>query len=221
MSVFYPPQVVETLRTNCREYPWAKAVRDSALDQARAWAEMPDAQLWDLMFGPTITRSWMVWSNGHCPSCKQSVPVYEWRISALARPWKAVCPRCKDVFPKNDFHSFYRSGLDARGVFDPRRADRALLFNAEHSDPRDPLHLYGVDDGEGYVEGEKRWRFIGAYLIYGQWKQAVLGGIQRLSEAYAFSGDPAYARKAMILLDRVADLYPDFDFLTQAVCYEH
>ena len=58
------------------------------------------------------------------------------------------------------------------------------------------------------------------YLIYGQWKQAVLGGINALSEAYVVTGDKAHARKAGILLDRVADVYPSFDFAQQAVIYE-
>ena len=94
------------------------------------------------------------------------------------------------------------------------------LFNAEHPDPADPLHRFGVDDGEGYVEGQNRWRFIGAYLVYGQWKQAVLGGIKALADAYIVTGEPVYARKAAILLDRVADLYPGFDYKTQATVYE-
>ena len=74
-----------------------------------------------------------------------------------------------------------------------------------------------MDDGDGYVEGEKRWRFIGAYLIYGQWKQAVLGGIRNLAAAYVITGERIYAHKAAVLLDRVADLYPRFDFGTQGV----
>jgi hypothetical protein len=130
------------------------------------------------------------------------------------------CPHCREDFPKNDFAAFYRSGLDAQGVFDPARADRSLLYNAEHPAQDDPLRGFGVDDGEGYVAGDARWRFIGAYLIYGQWKQAVLGGIRSLSSAYLVTGDRAYAHKAGVLLDRVADLYPTFDFGKQGVMYE-
>lgn len=181
---------------------------------------MSDDELWSLMFGATIKRSWMVWSNGHCPSCKRDVPMYTWKMDALAKPWKTQCPHCNELFPKNDFGAYYRSGLDAKGVFDPAKADRALLFNAEHPDPGDPLRGFGVDDGEGYVDGDKRWRFIGAYLIYGQWKQAVVAGIRGLADAYTATGDRAYAHKAGVLLDRVADLYPTHDFGKQGVMYE-
>ncbi|MGC9327583.1 MAG: heparinase II/III domain-containing protein [Candidatus Hinthialibacter sp.] len=47
-----------------------------------------------------------------------------------------------------------------------------------------------------------------------------MGGIADLSEAYFVTGDPVYARKAAILLDRVADLYPLFDFQSQGLVYE-
>ena len=115
--------------------------------------KLSDDELWELMFANGIKRSWMVWSNGHCPACQKPVPMYEWMPDALERPWKMQCPQCRELFPKNDFGQFYRSGLDEQAVFEPARADRSLLFNAEHPDPADPLHRFGVDDGEGYVEG--------------------------------------------------------------------
>ena len=219
-SSLYPPEVVDTLRYNVAHAPWVAKIRDELTEEARWWMERSDDELWALMFGPAITRSWMVWSNGHCPACGASVPMYNWEMDALARPWKTRCPHCGAIFPTNDFEAFHRSGLDEHGIFDPARADRSLLFNAEHPDADDPLRLFGVDDGEGYVDGEKRWRFIGAYLIYGQWKQAVVGGIRALSAAYLMTGEPAYAHKAGVLLDRVADLYPTFDFGKQALVYE-
>ena len=135
--------------------------------------ELSDDDLWALMFANTIRRSWMVWSDGYCPACRKPVPMYEWRPDALKRPWKMQCPQCKELFPKNDFLKFYRSGLNEQGIFDPQHADRSLLFNSDHPDAADPLHLFGVDDGEGYAAEGKRWRFIGTYLIFGQWKQAI------------------------------------------------
>jgi hypothetical protein len=125
------------------------------------------------------------------------------------------------VFPKNDFDAFHRSGYDEHGIFRPELADRSLLFNADHPDPDDPLHLFGVDDGEGYVDAEgHRWRFIGAYLIYGQWKRLIVNGIVNLSSAYSVTGDERYAYKAALMLDRVADAFPEFDFGEQGIVYE-
>jgi hypothetical protein len=221
MSVFTPSHQVALARENARRYAWAEEARRRIVAAARPWKSRSDEALWGLMFGPTLKRSWMVWSDGHCPACGQSVTMYHWQVEALATPWKVRCPHCRELFPRNDFRRFYESGLDSSGVFDPARADRSLLFNADHPDPSDPKHRFGVDDGDGYVEGDhSRWRFIGAYLIYGQWKQAVLGGIRNLAAAYVITGERVYAHKAAVMLDRVADLYPQFDFGTQGVMYE-
>ena len=219
-GVFYPKPLIEKGRANIAKYPWAAGQKKLIIENAKPWMKLSDDELWGLMFGPTIHRSWMVLSDGCCPACGKPVPMYNWLIDAMKRPWKVQCPECKEFFPKNDFAAFYRSGLDECGIFDPKRADRSLLINTEHPDPKGPLHGFGVDDGEGFVQGEKRWRFVSAYLIYGQWKQAVLGGIRNLASAYVVSGDAKYARKAAILLDRVADLYPTFDFNTQADLYD-
>jgi dienelactone hydrolase len=219
-GVFFPGELVARAQANARDHAWAAAIRDPLVAAAKPWMDRSDDELWNLMFGHTIKRAWQVWSDGHCPACRKPVPMYEWKPDALQHPWKMRCPQCKELFPKNDFAAFYRSGLDEQNVFDPKRADRALLFKTEHPDPADPLHRFGVDDGEGYVADGKRWRFIGAYLIYGQWKQAIVGGIRNLAGAYVATGDPAYARKAGVLLDRAADLYPTFDFGKEGVMYE-
>ena len=220
-SALYGPALMEKAKANAAKYPWAADITQPVIRNAEKWLGLSDDQLWEMMFGATISRSWMVWSNGFCPACKKGVPMYTWEFDAFERPWKMRCPHCKDLFPKNDFGKFYGSGLDEHHVFNPKRADRSLLFNAQHPDPKDPLHLFGVDDGEGYVEGANRWRFIGAYLIYAQWKQAVLGGIRSLAGAYTVTGDKRYAHKAAVLLDRVADVYPTFSFATQAFVYEN
>ncbi|MBA4148443.1 MAG: heparinase II/III family protein [Verrucomicrobia bacterium] len=219
-SAFYAPETLSNIRDNLEKHPEGRQLKLDAVKKAAFWKELSDDELWDLMFGPKITRSWMVWSNGDCPACKKSVPMYTWIMEPQKLRWKTRCPHCKELFPKNDFAAFYQSGLDEQSVFDPAQADRKLLFNTEHPDPADPLHQFGVDDGEGYVADGKRWRFIGAYLVYGQFKQLVLGGINALGTAYVFTGDEDYARKAGILLDRVADLYPSFDYATQGLVYE-
>ncbi len=220
MGHYLTEELAAAARDNIRRHEWARAARDRMVEAARPWLEMSQDELWGLMFGPTITRSWMVWSNGSCPSCRVGVPMYEWLVRPRELALKVRCPRCGAAFPTNDFDAYYRSGLDESGVFDPPRADRSLLFNAEHPAPGDPLRSFGVDDGEGYVDGDRRWRFIGAWLVYGQWKQLVLGGIKALSEASLVTGEPDYARRAGILLHRVADLYPAHDFERQGLAYE-
>ena len=219
-STFFPSSLRRRGQANIAAHEWARLVRDEIVEAARPWREMSDDHLWGMMFGNTITRSWMVWSNGHCPSCNKNVPMYDWIMAPLEYPWKTRCPHCDELFPKNDFQQFYRSGLDSSGVFDPSLSDRSLLFNSEHPDPNDPLHGFAVDDGDGFVDGDNRWRFVGTYLIYGQWKAGILHGMKALATAHVVTGDASYAHKAGVLLDRVADLYPSFDFKTQAYLYE-
>lgn len=220
MNSFFPDRIVAIMRSHCARHAWASEARDDAVRKAQPWASMSDEALWDLMFGHTITRSWMVWSDGWCPSCRNGVPMYQWEIEPLALPWKVRCPHCREAFPKNDFAAFHRSGLDQHLVFDPKRADRSLLYNTDHPGTDDPLRAFGVDDGEGYMEGGRRWRFIGAYLIYGQWKRHILAGIEALSDAWLLTGERRFAHKALVVLDRVADLYGSFDFEKEGLAYE-
>jgi oligo-alginate lyase len=219
-SVFFPKAVVERAQANARAFDWAARIQKKAVADAERWRALSDEQLWRFMFGPAITRTHMVWSSGYCPACRKPMPMYDWKIDAWERPWKVKCPHCNQLFPKNDFEAYYRSGFDEHGVFDPKKANRALLVNLEHPAADDPQRGFGVDDGEGYVEGDKRWRFIGAYLLYGQWSQLIEAGVKALSTAYTVTGDPVYAHKAGVLLDRVADLWPTFDYATQGLVYE-
>jgi len=111
-GMLFPAQVIEAARANAATLPWGRSMKEQIVKMAEPWAKMSDEELWELMFGPTIRRSWMVWSNGHCPACDKGVPMYNWEADALNRPWKMQCPHCKELFPKNDFEKFYRSGLD-------------------------------------------------------------------------------------------------------------
>lgn len=219
-SAFYGLDQLQKIRANLQSMPNGRVLKQQSLDRAAYWLGLSDEEIWGLMFGPTIRRSWMVWSNGKCPACTNDVVMYQWVVNAQKHPWKVQCPHCSEFFPKNDFGAFYKSGLDKQGVFDPALADRQLLFNPEHPDAKDPLRLFGVDDGEGYVSGDKRWRFIGAYLVYGQFKQLVCEGMGALAQAWVLGGDTNAARKAGILLDRVADLYPGFSYAQQGYVYE-
>lgn len=220
-SVLFPASLIDKARANVAAYPWAADMQRPVLVNAERWLKTSDDELWEWTFSPVITRSWMVWSDGFCPSCKKDVRMYDWKIDPWEVPWKVRCPHCAELFPKNDFYAYHRSGLDEQGLFQYERADKSLLFNADHPDASDPLHTFGVDDGEGYVDAEgHRWRFIGAYLVYGQWKRRIYLGAVALSSAYAMTGDAAYAHKAAILLDRLADVFPMYDFQAQGLVYE-
>ncbi|MCC6227412.1 MAG: hypothetical protein IT195_13545, partial [Microthrixaceae bacterium] len=87
-SALFPDSLVARARTNCDRSEWAAGVRKQIVEAARPFRERSDEELWGLMFGNTLPRSWMVWSDGHCPNCKEPVPMYNWKMDALAHPWK-------------------------------------------------------------------------------------------------------------------------------------
>ncbi|MFA9478970.1 heparinase II/III family protein [Phycisphaerales bacterium AB-hyl4] len=220
VSVFHPPHVIDNVRRNVREHARTSELRDAAVQRAQPWVDLTDEELWSLMFTPELPRAWQVLSHGNCPACDEPVPMYAWEVDAMREPWKMHCPHCEQRFPTNDFEAYHRSGLDEHGLFREALADRTLLYNSDHPDPDDPLHLFGVDDGHGFEHEGERWLFVGGYLVWGQWKQRVVAGVEALSRAYVLTGDPIYARKAGILLDRIADLYPAFSFKAQGYIYE-
>ena len=105
-SVFFSPKVLFHIRQKYQNDSLFIGQAKASVAEAAPWLALSDDQLWYAMFGPTITRSWMVWSDGFCPSCKKPVKMYAWEIDAFKNPWKVQCPHCGELFPKNDFHKF-------------------------------------------------------------------------------------------------------------------
>lgn len=131
-----------------------------------------------------------------------------------AQPWKLVEPATGGVFPTNDFAAYRESGLDDRGTFDPALADDSLLVNEERPDKPDN---WGVDDGTGWVDedGElgvegARYHFVAYYNRVYRWEY-ILDAVRAFRDAYLFTDDVAYARAGTVLVDRIADIYPEMD----------
>jgi hypothetical protein len=217
--VFYPDGAVRKLREYAETSKHGMEKRWNILKEAQRFISKDDAELWSLVIDPYILRSHYVHTNSLCPVCRKKRLLYDWEIDPISFPWKVRCPDCKNYFPKNDFYSFYKSGIDETGVFRYEKADKTLLFNTEHPDPNDPLHMFAVDDGNGYCNGDTVQRFIGYYLIHGHHKDLVRG-IYSLSYAYLLTGKPEYARKCAVLLDRYADYWPNYDAHTQVYVHE-
>jgi oligo-alginate lyase len=220
-STFYGPARRANAAANAARYAWAREQVAQAVATAQPWVETPDEQLWSLIIPPMLKRSVMVNLNKGCPTCGMAMygqrgpNPYAWIAWVPGHPWKVQCPHCRELFPKNDFGAFYRSGIDPKtGLFDPRRADRKLLFNTEHPDPADPLHRLAVDDGNGWQRfpgglRERDW-YIGHHVLQGL-NSRITGAIRALATAYALTGRAVYAHKCAILLDRLADVYPDYN----------
>lgn len=225
---FYTAERVAAIRANVERFKWLRARRDGHVRAAERWLNTSDEQLWAMVPGQdlprcidvTMTRDSKTRTQRRagCLVCGDKIfryGNYPYRVDIWGHPWKIQCPSCKHWFPTNDFAKFYESALDEAGLFHRERGDRSLLFNAEHPDPADPKHKWGVDDGFGYrAPNGQEYRFI-AYYAWRLWNE-IERGMLHLALAYLYTGDRRYAHKAAVLLDRVADVYPDMDWAPYA-----
>jgi len=214
-STIYTPERVANARHNIERYKWASDIRDRTVANADHFANQPDDFLWELVTPQDIPRGIYVNTEIGCPKCGKAIDKfgnYPWKCDVFNIPWKITCPNCGEVFPKNDFGKFYESGKDSNGVFRYDKADRSLLYNTDHPDPNDPLHTYGVDDSMGWKDDKGNvYRFIGYYGHFGIW-HAVHAALSNLRDAYIYTGDPRYARKAALMLYRIAEFYPEMNY---------
>jgi hypothetical protein len=223
----YSAQRVANLRANVEQYDWAQSQRDRYVSSAQRWVEMSDEELWRLIPCQTLPRCIDVTMTARkgqgnfrmgCLVCGDDVfkhGNYPYRPNCASLPWKLTCPSCGTVFPTNDFAAFYESALDEHGCFNRDLGDKSLLFNAEHPDPNDPLHKWGVDDGWGYIDADGHEHRYIAYYTWKLWGY-IEGGLGALANAYLYTGDPIYAHKAGVMLDRLADVYPAMDWAPYA-----
>ncbi|MBT3382032.1 MAG: heparinase [Lentisphaerae bacterium] len=218
----HTPERLANIRRNVERFPWAKAAARRSVHHAKRWVSMSDEELWQLVPGQKLPRCIDVTmtytrkgkARPGCLVCGEKVfkhGNYPYSPNVFAKPWKLTCPSCKAVFPTNDFAAFYQSAIGKDGCFDAGNGDTALLFNAEHPDANDPLHTWGVDNGHGYIDENGLGH---RYIAYYTWKlwQTILNGVGALSNASSHTGDRLYAHKCAILLDRIADVYPDMDW---------
>lgn len=212
---------IEVLARLAREHPWFREQKAAIVQACEQRLGPSDEDLWCTMPAQCIPRSNSVNTKHGCPTCGDAIHrgygYYPWGISSTA-PWKVQCPKCLERFPKNDFMAYYRSGLDQQGRFDDRRADKGLLHNQEHPDPDDPMHTFGVDPGTGYRgPNGALYTFVACYNGKAYWGQpwtvrTITSDALDFAYAYALTGDRRYARKAAVILSRVATLYPDMDY---------
>ena len=203
------------------EYPWFKKHKEAILGKCEQRMGPSDGDLWRDMPGQCIPRRTAVNTEHGCPNCGKAIHkgygYYPWR-STPAHPWKVQCPKCRERFPTNDFLAYYRSGIDEKGRFDATRADKGLLYNQEHPDPADPKHKFGVDAGAGYRSREGVvYTFVACYNLSRVWgkpwdKQGITSVALDFAYAYLLTGDMRYARKAAVILARIATLYPEMDY---------
>ena len=194
----FTEEAVARARANVAKYPSAKAVADSFIKVADEWVAWDDEKLAGLVASAVVPRDWGVSANSHCPACGVRLTDANnkpgWRIDPK-RPFKAICSECDTAFPSNDFETYYRSGFKTRIGWDTKY----------------------VDDGWGWTDpktGEKQWWV--AYANHWTMHGKLYPVMHALGRAYLLTGDPRYAHKALVLLHRYAEVYPEMDYESQS-----
>lgn len=234
---FYTSAKVTAIRANVTNYDWAQELRDTAIAKAQSFLDGGDAWIWSLVGSQKVPRCWKVTEITPAQPTSRS-PVngpytglgdYSWHgDDPYAVPaWKVIDPTAAvgaedpdypgnpmpRLYPSNDFDAYYRSGLNNRGEFDSTLADSSLLVNTLYP-WRGPT--WGVDDGNGWTDPATnvRYAFIAYHHQWYRWLNEVGGkgmihtGIRALRDAYLYTGSIQYAHAGIILLDRIADIYP-------------
>ncbi len=225
-ATIYTDEDRANARENIEKYGWASDIQQSAINSAETYLNMDNETLWGMVTSQMIPRSYAVTSPQtvgclNCGSAVNDYGNYPYVIDSIGKPWKLTCPNCKMVFPTNDFEAYYEGGLDENGLFNP---DLAKAHNDELIAQGEPGNLvnilypekgesWGVDDGTGYIaEDGQKYTFVAYYNHEGLWHGgAIVNALTALRDAYLYTGDVAYANKGVILLDRIADVYPDLD----------
>lgn len=221
---------MENAAKNIEQYAWAKRLKQNVLNEADQYLKLGLDKLWCLVTAQSLPRSIVVNTDLGSPitglRLTREYGNYGWHANPLKEPWKITDPTSGYKFPTNDFQSFYESGLDGEGVFQRELADEAYLVNTSYPEKGE---RWGVDDGSGWVDDEgNKWTFIAYYNHWHLWfgwhgptnesvyaldnaKGILLRMLSVFRDAYLYSAQLQYAQAGLVLLDRIADVYPAMD----------
>lgn len=222
---YYTSAKVATARQNIEQYSWAAQVKQDAITQADKYLALGYDKLWSSVTSQLLPRSYGVNQPLGCLKCGKEIDNYgnyPYQHDHANNPWKLTCPNCHYQFPTNDFESYYELGLNEKGEFIPELAkskndelvaagETGYLVNVLYPEMGED---WGVDDGYGYRDpiSGKLYTFIPYYIHWALWYSGFVEKVHTaLSNAYLYTGDQRYADAAIILLDRIADVYPDMD----------
>ncbi|MFC4075869.1 hypothetical protein [Salinithrix halophila] len=213
-TTWYTANKVANARRNIEKYDWARETRDNAVQEADKYLAWGAERLWKTVTPQSLPRSFAVNLQKGSPitgeEFNKKYGYRGWLADPKNEPWKLTDPSSGYRFPTNDFASYYESGLDEHGIFDPKRADKRFLKNELYPERGEN---WGVDDGTGWVDREgNRWTFVAYYNHWHIWHGGVVDtALRAFRDAYIYTGDLQYARIGTILLDRIADVYPAMD----------
>ena len=205
---WFTKEKIANAKQNIKKYEWANELKNTAIKKADACIAKGAEFYWTAITSSKLPRNIHTNYNEECPVCGKEMTekygVYSWICHTEDNSWKIECPNCHVILPSNDFKSYYESSLDDKGFFQPETANICLLNNVNVADNR------YVDNGFGWTSDNGAvWAFAAYYNLFGVWYSLVLDNLKNLTDAFIYTEDIKYADLGLVLLDRVADVYPD------------
>lgn len=178
-------------------HPDAIVLKNNIVASADYWLSVPDEQLFFVLPDQRVPRAVDVSaSSDGCPvhgTAVFSYGTYPWILNK-EYPYRVTCPVGNESYPSNDFSAYLASGMQ----------NSALLTGSY------------PDNGYGYQAGDGRKYWFVAYAVHWHWRNTWVPACTKLAQAYALTGDRRYARKAIVMLDRIASSYPAMNYRTQS-----
>jgi hypothetical protein len=190
----YTPEEIAIAREKIKKELWAKQEYDAVIKRADEWLTFSDEELRRLIPSAAVPRAFDVHFK-QCPIHAEEIKKYgsyPWIID-LKNPWKVKCPVGGEYYPSNDF--------------DPENP----------GSPGDVTEEEFIDTGWGWRKpGEPQKYWFVAYFNHWAIHGHIVPGAEVLGKAYLLTGDRKYSRKAAVILDRLAEVYPEMDHVSQS-----
>ncbi len=194
-KLIFTDQDILLAKNNIRQFAGARQVRDSIAALAGKWISWDDQDLRDLIPDARVPRAFDLNIHG-CPVHGDTIfnigGVYPW-ILDFHRPLTVKCPAGGEIYPSNDFHAYAKGGFEKKN--------------------QPPSEF--EDDGWGWVAPDQERYWFVAYANEHLQRELSLV-LQQLSRAYVLTGDPGFAHKAIVILGRLAEVYPSMDHASQS-----
>ena len=219
-STIYTPEKIANARANIQKYDTMRNLMDKAVSDANMYLQQEWDYWWHVVPPHTLPTSYAVNQPKGSPVSGLEINNwgnYPYRADPFNEPWKLIDPSATDGdgefyrYPTNDFAKYYESALDEFGIFQPGKGDPAYLVNELYPE-KGPT--WGVDDGYGWVDEEgNTFTFIAYYSHWFNWYSTgvIQKAIVAFRDAYLYTGEAKYAQAGIVLLDRIADVYPSLD----------
>ncbi len=164
-----------------------------------------------------IARPWKV----QCPNCKRNFPSNDFEnFYNLGLDEHGLFDRDRALSVHEELYGgTYGTGYLKNSLY-PELAD--TINNNRGLRPGEKTETWGVDDGWGYIprdENGNQYKYANgkqerhpyiAYYNYSAWESR-RDILEALKTAYVYTGDIKYGKAGAIILDRIADIWPEMD----------